>query len=155
MWRWMGRSLRRRRQRWDDEGAEARGRGEHAKISDDMAPGRRHRGREACQQGQGLHFYRGGTVAERFLQEQAHVAVGGDLQSLVGHGRTKYIFDQRLAAAGVLGPGDGGRVKPESGVVDAQGGLDGWLGMAAMTPKRDQRGLAASGSRGRQAVDRR
>ena len=42
-------------------------------------------------------------IAERFLEEQAYVPAGGHLQSLVGHGRTKYIFDQRLAAAGVVG----------------------------------------------------
>jgi hypothetical protein len=104
---------------------------------------------------EGLHLYRSGTVAERFLQEQAYVPVGGDLQSLVGHGRTKNIFDQRLAATGVVGPGNGRRVKAESGVVDAQWRLDDGLGMAAVTPKRDQRGLAASGPGRRLAVDRR
>jgi hypothetical protein len=50
----------------------------------------RDRGREASQQGQGLHLYRGGTVAERFLEKQSYAAVGGDLQSFVGDGRTKF-----------------------------------------------------------------
>jgi hypothetical protein len=83
-----------RGKRRNDEEAEARGGGEHAEISDDMAPGRRDGGREACQKGQGLHLYCGGTVAERFFEEQAYAPVGSHLQSLVGDGRTKYICDQ-------------------------------------------------------------
>jgi len=148
-----GRGLRIwRRRRWrDDEWPEARGRGEDAEISDRVPAGRGNCDGEAREQREGLHFNDGRAIAKRLLEQDPHESVGAELEALVGDGRAQYIFDEGLAASGVVGPGSGHGVQSEPEIVDAQRGSDAEL---VAVGECDEHGLAACGPGGGQAGDR-
>ncbi len=73
---------------------------------------------------QGIHVDGDRAVAERLLEGDAHQAVGGEGDVLGGHRWAEDVLEQGFAGARVVGPGPGGGVEPEAGVVGAQGSHD-------------------------------
>jgi hypothetical protein len=82
------------------------------------------RGREAGNQGQGIHFHRDGAIPEWFLELDGDQAVVGEGDVLGGDRWPQHVTQQVVSAHLVLGAGTGMGVQRESTVLDAQGAHD-------------------------------
>jgi hypothetical protein len=106
-------------------------------------------GREAGDQGQGIHLDADRAIPERFLQLDGDQAILGEGDVFLGDGRAKHVFEKVGSADIVLGAGMG--VQRESSVLDAQRAHD--LGAIGGRQDDGERFAAQLGTRGRQARD--
>jgi len=79
-----------------------------------------HGGREARDQGQGIHLDADGTVAERFLELDGDQTVSSQGDVLLRDGGPQHVVEQVGPADIVLGPSTGSSVERESSILDAQ-----------------------------------
>ncbi len=77
-------------------------------------------GREAGDQGQGIHLDADRAITKGFFQLDGDQAIFGEGDVLGGDGRAKHVFEKVGPADIVLGAGAGMGVQRESSVLDAQ-----------------------------------
>ena len=82
---------------------EVRARGEPAVVAQQMGPGPRHPGGEACDEVFGLEQDVGGAVAERAFELEHHQRVAVDAQARLGGRRSAHLAAYALEFAALVG----------------------------------------------------
>ena len=114
---------------------------------------RRHRGREPGEQREGIHVHRGGAVAERPLQRDAHQLVGQQAQPLLRDRRAQNVLDELVLAGRVVGAHGGAGVQREAELGDRERPRDGDARLAAQRDGLERGALPALGARRRETAD--